>query len=251
LIGCEDIQDNSPAIQGEINNVFFKALDVRGQQNDNGSFSLKGENQDQELTLNIRSANPGTYPVGPGEANFAIYEDGNGNEYATSPTGEGKIVITDHCVSCRTLTGNFNFVAINTGVDTVYVQKGFFFEVSYDLGGIVGDTSDGYMDAIVDGAPFNTEIVSGEEIGGAIVFNGFVDNQNITIKIPVNASSGNYSVNDTGFGASYTLDGVVEVAESGQISVNFINTTTRRALVFFNFNTATREITNGESRVDY
>ena len=251
LIGCEDVQDNSPAIQGEINDVFFKALDVRGQENDNGSYTLKGENQDQELTLNIRSADPGTYPLGPGEANFAIYEDGEGNQYATSPTGEGKIVITDHCVACETLSGSFNFVAINAGVDTVYVQKGFFFEVSYNLGGIEGDTSDGYMNAKVDGEPFETMIVSGEEIGGAIVFNGFVDNQNITIKIPANASSGNYSVNDTGFSASYTLDEVVEVAESGQISVNFINTTTRRALVFFNFNTANREITNGESRVDY
>ncbi len=145
LIGCEDIQDNSPAIQGEINNVFFEALDVRGQANENGSFSLKGENQDQKLTLNVRRAVPGTYPLGPGEANFAIYEDGNGNEYATSPTGDGKIVITSHCVSCGTLTGNFNFLAINPGVDSVYVQKGFFYEVSYLLGGIDGDTSDGFM----------------------------------------------------------------------------------------------------------
>jgi hypothetical protein len=251
LTGCEDIQDNSPAIQGEINNVFFKALDARGQQNDNGSFTLKGINQDQEVTLNFVNTEPGTYRLGPGRANSAFYEDANGNIYGTTPAGDGKIVITDHCSSCGTVSGNFNFVGINPGVDTIYMQKGIFFDVSYLTGGIDNDTSDGFMNAEVDSEPFQTEVVSAEEIGGAIVINGFVDNTNITVKIPANSASGNYPIGTPGYDASYTVGSVVEVAQSGTISVNFINSNLRKAKVFFDFTTENHVISNGDTEVDY
>ncbi|MCW5518475.1 hypothetical protein J1N09_01395 [Aureitalea sp. L0-47] len=245
----EDIENNSPAIQGQIDSLFFRAIDIRGQVNDNGSISLKGSDQDRELTLNVRGADPGTYLLGAEQPNFAYFIDADGSEYRTSPSGEGKITITNHCSSCESITGTFNFVAINPGVDTIYMQKGVFFEVNYLLGGIDDDTSAGYMNAFVDGEAFNTELVAAENVSGVLTINGFVDNTNITIKAPADSPSGNYPIDTPGFDAAITIDGVVEVAQSGFISVNYINA--NRALLFFRFDTENHIITDGESRVDY
>lgn len=247
----EDIQNNSPAIQGQIDSLFFRAIDIRGQVNDNGSISLKGSDQDQELTLNVTSASPGVYQLGPGSNNFAIFDDAQGNSYATSPSGEGKITITEHCSSCGHITGTFSFVGINPGVDTINMQKGVFYQVNYLLGGIDDDGSDGTMTALVNGETFDTGIVSADETGGAIIINGFQDNVNITIKIPANATSANYPVGTPGFDASITVDNVVEVATSGTITVNFLNPTTRRGLVFFAFTTDSYEVTMGRSDIRF
>jgi hypothetical protein len=247
----EDIQNNSPAIQGQIDSLFFKAIDIRGQVNDNGSISLKGSDQDQELTLNVTSATPGVYQLGPGSNNFAIFDVAQGNSYATSPTGEGKITITDHCSSCGHITGTFNFVGINPGVDTIFMQKGVFYQVDYLLGGIDGDASDGSMSAVVNGESFYTEILAADETGGTVIINGFLDNVNISIRVPANATPGNYPIGTPGYDASITVDNVVEVATSGRITVNFLNSTTRRGLVFFEFNTDNYEITNGRTDIRF
>jgi hypothetical protein len=44
---------------------------------------------------------------------------------------------------------------------------------------------------------------------------------------------------------------VVEVAQSGTISVNFINSNLRKAKVFFDFTTENHVISNGDTEVDY
>lgn len=250
--GCsEDIQNNSPAIQGQIDSLFFRAIDVRGQVNENGSISLNGRNQDEELTLNVTGTSPGVYLLGPGQNNFAIFDDAQGNSYSTSPSGEGKITITEHCASCGYITGNFNFVGINPGVDTIYMQKGVFYQVNYTLGGIDGDTSDGSMSAEVNGEPFDTEIVAADETGGTIIINGFQDDVNITIKVPTSSASAVYPIGTPGFDASITVDNDVEVANSGSITVNFLNPTTGRGLVFFEFNTDNYTITNGRANIRF
>jgi hypothetical protein len=251
FVGCEDIQDNSPAIQGEVNGQFFKALEARGQINDNGTFTLQGINEDEKIILNLSSAQPGEYPLGVGEPNSALFENADGVVYGTSPLGEGKIIISDHCASCGHLSGRFNFMGINPGVDTIYFDKGYFFEVSYLAGGIDDETSDGFMRADINGEPFYTEVVAAEEVNGIIIVNGFVDTKNITIKVPANAASGNYPVGTPGFSASYTENDIVEVATSGTITVNFINQDLRRGKIFFNFNTENKVITSGDTEIQY
>ncbi len=245
----EDIENNSPAIQAQIDSLFFKAIDIRGQVNDNGSISLKGSDQDRELTLNVTGPGPGVYMVGEEQPNFAYFTDFDGSEYQTSPFGEGRITITEHCASCGYVTGTFSLSAVNPGVDTIYVQRGVFHQVNYTLGGIDGDVSDGYMNAILDGDPFETEVVAADITGGVITINGFVDDVNITIRVPQNSESGNYPIGTPGFDASITVGDLVEVAQDGVITVNFINP--NRGLFFFRFDTESYSITNGETRVDF
>ena len=249
---CENLEDNSPALQGEIDSIFFKASDVRGQQNENGSFTLQGINQDEKLTLTINSGQLGVHPLGEGHPSLATYEDAGGNEYTRAPLEEGQIEITDRCISCGWLTGTFRFTGINPGIDTINVRKGFFFEVSFLDGNIdTGGPSAGTLTADVNDDPYNASSVTGELVSGSIIINGFLDSRIITIKVPANSVSGNYILPITGFSASYTNNDETTEAISGIITVNFNNTDSRKILIFFNFDTGTDLITVGRTRVDY
>jgi Family of unknown function (DUF6252) len=248
---CENLEDNSPALQGEIDSIFFKSSDVRGQQNENGSFTLQGINQDEKLTLNLNRAQLGEYTLGAGHPSFATYEDPAGNIYTTAPLGEGQIVLTDRCLSCGWLTGTFRFTAVDPGVDTLNVQKGFFFEVSFLDGNIDSGPSVGTLTANVNEDPYQANSVTAEEIGSSIIINGFLNERVITIEVPANSISGNYILPITGFSASYTNNDETTEAISGIITVNFNNTDTRKILIFFNFDTGSDNITVGRTRVDY
>ena len=63
FISCEDIQDNSPGLQTEINDVFFRANDARAKKNDDNSYVIQGYTQDEILTLFIESPVNGVYKL--------------------------------------------------------------------------------------------------------------------------------------------------------------------------------------------
>jgi len=252
---CENLEDNSPALQGEIDSIFFKANDVRGQKNEDGSFTLQGINQDQILTLNLDKGQLGTYRLGGGKSSSATFENSAGDEYSTNPYGEGEIELTDRCISCGWLTGTFWFTAKRSEFDSVpiAVQKGFFFEVSFLDGNVEGGLpSLGTVTADINGVPFDANAVTVDEDGVSITIEGLEGSQSIEIQVPANSVSGNYLLPRTGFSASYTANGVTtEAEEGGLVSVNFNNTDTRKILIFFNFTAAGKTITTGRASADY
>ncbi len=252
---CENLEDNSPAIQGEIDSIFFRANDVRGQQNEDGSFTLQGINQDQKLTLNLNRAQLGNYRLGGGQPSSAIFENSDGDEYSTAPYGEGEIVLSDRCISCGWLTGNFWFTAKRSEFDSVplRVQKGFFFEVSFLDGNVdEGLPSLGTVTADIDGVPFEANVVTVDEDGVSITIEGLEGSQSLRIQVPVNSVSGNNILPSPGFSASYTINGVTtEADDGGVVTVNFNNTDTRKILIFFNITAAGKIITMGRASGDY
>ncbi len=255
LASCENTEDSSPALQGQLDDFFYKATDARGTKNDDGTVTLQGVTQSETLTLHLRGDGLGTYPLGPGEPNYARFEDNGGNMFSTTENGSGEIVITDRCISCGWLTGTFNFTAIQTGVDTLNMNKGVFFRVSFLSGQLPSDTpqqSDGGMTAEVNGDDYEANNVSADLVGDVIKIEGFKDNQIIELTIPSDGVPGNYDYPSSGFSASLFTDGIEDPAVSGLISINFNNTATREARVFFSFMTeGGEEVTLGNTRVDY
>ena len=220
-----------------------------------GLFNLLGEekiNQDEKLTLTINSSQLGVHPLGDGHPSSATFEDAGGNLYTRAPLEDGRIEITYRCMSCGWLTGTFRFTGINPGIDTINVQKGFFFEASFLDGNIdTGGPNAGTLTADVNEDPFNASIVTADRVSGSIIISGFLDNRIITIKVPENSVGGNYILPITGFSASYTNNDETTEAISGIITVNYNNTDARKMLIFFNFDTGTDLITVGRTRVDY
>lgn len=251
---CENLEDNSPGFQSEVDSVFFRAQDIRGTQNDDGSFTLQGTSGGKKITLNIEKAQLGTYELGGPKPSSATYEDPSDDVYFTAPFGSGKIEITDRCISCGWLTGSFQFNAKRSENDTlsVSVQKGFFFEVSFlnELGDIPIFTDD-TMTAEIDGASFGASAVLVEVVGSSLIINGSDGSKFLRIEVPVDVLSGNYSLPRTDFNASVTVDGVTTQADTGLISVNFNDTTTGDIRIFFTFEAGGVSVTEGNTRVTY
>ncbi|MEL6812763.1 MAG: DUF6252 family protein [Bacteroidota bacterium] len=254
---CEEtIEDNSPALQGQVDSIFFKANDIRGEQNADGSITIQGIREGEKITINLPGSAVGTYPLGIGTPGSAIYTDAGDNDYTTETLlADGSINISGSCLECGWLTGSFQFSAYREGIDTlsVTVDKGFFFEVSYLDGGVDGGIPiNGEMTAKIDGVDFEANSVIVEEDAGFIVINGFKDNVSIMIKVPANAVSGNYELPQAGYEASYTVDGeTFEADPGGLISVNFNNQTTKKIKIFFNFVAGGTVITNGDTSGEY
>lgn len=253
LSGCsKDIQSNSPAMQGNLDNVFFKAFDARAEKNEDDSYTIQGTNSNEVLTLRIDKAELKSYPLGQGQPNFMTYEDEDGNLYHSSPNGGGTIELTDRCISCGWLTGTFQGTLILPGIDTITVDRGVFYEVSFLEGGIIGDDdggNEGDFRADVDGVEFFAVTVDNEVSNGSLIITGAIGDRNIRIVVPVNTAAGAFSIATPGYEASYN-DGLTnEVAESGVIDVIF--NTGSQTRIRFNFITENHVINHGRTWVQY
>jgi hypothetical protein len=249
---CEDIQDNTPAMQGTLDDVFFKANDARASETLDGDFLIQGITQDETLTLKVPSPQEGIYTLGEGSANYASFEDIEGNLFTTDPNGSGKVEITRWDTTEKVVDGTFNFTAIIPGVDTLVVQRGIFYRVPYGFGEEVEEPGNaGNFAAEVDGATFNPFTVTAVDSGNSIIIAGASTAITITIRVPVDVETGSYSLPEMGFGATYSEGADSEQATSGTIIIVEHDVANRIIKGTFSFQTANHSIGLGQFNVTY
>lgn len=256
LSSCENVQDNRDAMQGQIDERFFRAPNAFAQTNTDGTFSIVGNAPDQKITLNLATSAFKTHVLGRFPENFAVVEDSNGNVYRTQNGIEaGEVIITRRCISCGYISGEFNFTAIQAGVDTIRVSKGFFFDVQIEEAFEDPDDPNAITNtftAIADGADFTATQIVAQQTGDDIVINGTLGDRAILITMPANVTFGNYDLPQAGFSAVYTdASGNIQEAVTGRITVNFNNVALRSTKILFRFDTANHSITDGDARVSY
>lgn len=125
-ISCsDDIESNTPSIQGELNGTFFRSNSSTAFLNADQSITLTGETGLDRIILKTSDFEIGEYILGQGTQSEAAYEVGGSNIYSTGTTGDGLIEITR--IGENTVSGEFYFNAISG--DTINVSKGSFFDV--------------------------------------------------------------------------------------------------------------------------
>lgn len=129
VISCgDDIETNTPSIQGEVEDVFFRSGSSTATLNEDGSVTLTGSSSDEVVTLTASAYEEGIYSFGGSVTNEATFEDFNGVLYLTGENGDGEIEITR--IEGGRLSGEFYFNALENGVgDTINFSKGSFFDV--------------------------------------------------------------------------------------------------------------------------
>ncbi len=257
LISCEEeIATNTPALQGTLDDLFFKAIDARATQFDDGSFLVQGVTQRELLTLRVRSGRPGAYALGNDSLNYGTFQNRAGDIYDTHPSGAGEIVVSNWDEANRTLTGTFTFTAILPGTDTLTVQRGIFFEVPYQ-GILIDEPTDdpppnaGTFVADIDGATFNPFDIAAALVGDQIVIRGLTPSTEVTVGVPASVTLGNYTLPTLGFSAAYTKNGVTETASSGNIIIIEHQPDQKTIKGTFSFRTASHVITRGQFNVSY
>ena len=254
--GCEDVQDNTPAMQGSVNEGFFKATDAFGSlaPGSTTSYLLQGLNSDETLTLGLPSISPGTYILGNTPNSYASFVNFEGNIFSTIPSGDGFIEVTSMDGANKTVTGNFRFTAYSGTQDTLKVQRGVFYQVPYAIGIQVQDpgTGDGALSARVDGVLFEPDLVSADNNQINIRIRGAKSGRQIELRIPIDAVAGTYDITQGSyFGKYLDENGVLEAGNSGNITVIANNTQERTISGTFGFVTTNHTITLGQFSVSY
>jgi len=247
-------------LQGSINETFFGALDARAVENEDGSFTIQGLTQNQNLTINISGPQAGTYEFGGNSENSAAYVSENNVTYFTNPFGEGQAVITNWDATNKTLSGRFDFTALIPGIDTVNVARGVFYQVPYNFIEIddpvieeIEDpaTNAGTFAAQIDGESYTPFAVSAVNSDNQITVTGSSAMESISIVVPNSVTAGSYQITNSEFAASYRIGAVTEPAISGQVFIVSHDVSAKIIKGTFSFMTDNYSITIGQFNVIY
>lgn len=139
FISCQDeVKFNTPSIQSQKDNVFWRAIDSRAILSTNGSLSIEGYTRNEKLILKTTSTLPQTYVLGTSTLNAVTYILTDPSGVLTFSTGigigEGQIVIEEYDAINKTVTGTFRFNAENVNNNPLAgpilnFQYGVFYKV--------------------------------------------------------------------------------------------------------------------------
>ena len=118
LISCStEVKFNSPAFEGQKDNVFWRAVDSKAILAADGSLSIEGYTRNEKLSLKTTSTTPQTYILGTSTSKTATYVLTEASGTITFSTGigigNGEIVIEEYDTANKTVTGTFKFNAEN------------------------------------------------------------------------------------------------------------------------------------------
>jgi len=249
---CENIEDNTPALQGEVNDDFFKANVVNYTVNEDGTLTIVGGGARETLSITIGGQQLGDYILGADATNYAYYENIEGDVYYTNPLGNGIVTLED-VGEDGSLTGKFQFMAVRPGVDTIYFAKGLFVEVPssvFNDGGTT-PTSDGTLSADINGDAFSPSNVSAVDTGNSIIITGTTTDTTIYLRVPGDVEPGTYNLPMAGFEATYSVNGQGTDASSGTITISSHNVIGGTIAGTFSFQAGANTITSGEFDVTY
>jgi hypothetical protein len=258
LFSCERNleDDNTPAIQAVRNGEFFKATQMSAVNNADGSVSIIGINQLERLEIQIESGAAGTYPLGFGSENTALYTFNSANEFSTNTgNGTGRVVISSNS-PMGTISGTFDFVSyLPNDADSLYMRRGMVFQVPFngDLG-TGGGTATNMLTATVDGTLFTPAAVLPLTTGGQITVLAAAQTVQISLNFPETITSGNYPFGAGNVNAAYINNGAQSPAISGSLVVTAANQTANTVNATFSFTTGPPNnfsVTNGSFSITY
>lgn len=256
LTGCKKTEVANIVLQAEINDEFFRAIDARVTENEDGTFLIQGVTLRESLTMKVESLEEKIHTFGQMSVNYASFERSNGDNYFTNPYGEGSVTISNYDADAQIVSGTFGFTAMQEGADTIAVQNGIFYQAKIltplDSAVIVdSETNAGTFICLVDENTYNPFNVSALESSGIIEIKGFTGNKSISIKVPLDTNSGSYPIPADGFSAYYQDGNGLQYADSGSLFVFSHDTVEKKIRGTFFFLTEMKSITLGQFNVTY
>lgn len=257
LSSCENTETNDPALQAELDGTFFKAIDARVTENEDGTYLIQGISQRETLTMKVSSIAARPYEFGGTSTNYASFETASGDTYFTNPLGSGSVVISNYNEEAGFVSGTFDFSAVIENVDTLVVHNGIFFQapvIRYEEPVIDPEdpvSNAGTFVAHINDNPFNPFTVSAQSTVDSILITGGTTNRSVTIKVPLAVEYGSVALPELGFNITYSDGTVSEEALSGNLFVFSHDIPSRHIKGTFYVQTATKTITLGQFNVIY
>ncbi len=254
LISCEDIQDNSPALQANLNDVLYRSTATWAEIKTDGTLVIEGLTSNEKIILTLNGSSEGVYTLGGNRPNRGVFQDLNSSIYTTRPFGNGQVRITNN--TGNTLSGEFSFLAYRFGLDTLFVRKGVFYQVPIVSGSTGGDNGGTVtvFSAKVNGDDFNATAINAANTGNFIVITGDNQNASIGITLPNQIGVGSYNLGQQGVNLVYILNSQPLVSESGQVTITAHDTQQKVIAGTFSFEIGEPDnisITEGQFSISY
>lgn len=141
FLGCSnDIEFNTPAMQGNKNGELWRSLYYAGDI-DFGGLVIEGGDNIETLLLVTVDDGRGTYQLGANSPSYARFTDANGIVYSTKNTpvdslslypADGEIIVEsfDNNVTPKPVTGTFWFNAYSAdGTMAINFNEGHFYRI--------------------------------------------------------------------------------------------------------------------------
>jgi len=146
MVGCgEDLEFNTPALQGKKDSALWRADYYTAEINGSGQLIISGGRGSETIALKTQSANVGTYLLGGGSSSEASFVSTQDIAYSTNNEpdpiiqiypADGEIMITEYSESGNAVSGTFWFNAFSdSGLNKVNFSQGIFYEVPISGGG--------------------------------------------------------------------------------------------------------------------
>lgn len=140
MVSCGDeVEFNSPAMQGKKDGTTWKAVSYRAYIDENGKSIITGHNNYETINLQVSSFSVGTYLLGESNSNIATLIGSNLEEYSTNNLPDqdielyppdGIIEITEFNQVNNSISGKFWFNAYSaSGTQTVNFSQGIFYNI--------------------------------------------------------------------------------------------------------------------------
>ena len=138
LSSCgDDVQFNSPALQGNKNYQLWRASYFDAMLSEGGSLTIQAGNNNETMTFMLSSLQEGTYTLSDMSVSKIDFVDFENISYSTSNTPDpegnlypeiGQVVISS--IENNTITGSFRFIAFTEdGMNSVGFNEGIFYKV--------------------------------------------------------------------------------------------------------------------------
>ncbi|WP_452229620.1 DUF6252 family protein [Lacinutrix sp. MEBiC02404] len=145
MVSCgEELESNTPALQGKKDGTLWKADYYSAEINSSGQLIINGGRGSEIVTLKIGAA-VGTYVLGEGSASEAVFTSIQDVMHSTNNEpdeiiqiypADGEIVITDYADSGNKVSGTFWFNAFSdSGLNKVNYSQGVFYQIPVSGGG--------------------------------------------------------------------------------------------------------------------
>lgn len=146
MVSCgEDLEFNTPALQGKKDGTLWRADFYSAEINSSGQLIINGGSGSESVSLKMGSANVGTYVLGEGSSSEAIFTSIQDVAHSTNNEpdeiiqiypADGEIEITGYSDSGNKVSGTFWFNAFSeSGLNKVNYSQGIFYEIPVSGGG--------------------------------------------------------------------------------------------------------------------
>lgn len=141
---CEDTEFNTPSVQANKNNNFWRANAFSASINEAGFLTISAQNSTDEIFLTVPNASIGEYVFGEISGRDARVVTFEGEEFSTNNRPDESVSLypelgflkIDEIVN-NTFTGTFEFLAFDeSGEEIIGFNEGIFFQVPL-LSGII------------------------------------------------------------------------------------------------------------------